>query len=195
MTMVDADGVVRGASDPKLLGTRYKAPTSEAVIHREADVTVTDIRMDDGRRGFRFVHPILYAGRRFGLIEVSIGKTDLEAAAATSRDWMLAFGAVVLVVVASLSFMLAKLIAQPMRRLKSALRDAAMGGLDFRISHRRRDEFGELFEGFNLMATAMQERLEEAERPIGRPLAVEATRIEADAPLSNAAAPPLRQAM
>ena len=195
MTMVDADGVIRGASDPRLLGTHYKAPTREAVIHSTPDVTVTEIKLDDGRSGFRFVHPIMYAGRRFGLIEVSIGKAELQAAAATSRDWMLALGAVVLLVVASLSFVMAKLLAQPMRRLRAAMRDAAMGDLDFRISHRRRDEFGELFESFNLLATSMGERLEAAERPSGRPYAVEATRIEdAAAPADIAAAPVAVQA-
>jgi eukaryotic-like serine/threonine-protein kinase len=182
MTMVDADGIIRGASDAKLLGTRYRAPPRETVVHIGPDVTVTDIKLDDGRSGFRFVHPIVYAGRRFGLIEISIGKTELQAAAATSRDWMLAFGALVLAIVASLSFVLAKLLAQPMRRLKAAMRDAAMGDLDFRISHRRRDEFGELFESFNLLATAMGERLEAAERPSGRPYAVEQTRLDAPVP-------------
>ena len=185
MTMVDVDGVIRGASDPKALGTRYRAPTREAVVHRAADVTVTDIKLDDGRPGFRFVHPILYAGKRFGLIEVSIGKADLQAAAATSRDWMVALGAVILFVVASLSFVLAKLLERPMRRLKAALRDAAMGDLDFRISHRRHDELGELFDGFNMLAMAMGERLAAAERPSGRPRAVEATQI-AESPAAPA---------
>lgn len=177
MTMVDANGIIRGASDPRLLGARYSSPAREAVIARDANVTVTDIALEGGRRGFRFVHPILYAGRRFGLIEVSIDKTQLQAAAATSRNWMLAFGAVVLGVVASLSFALAKLLARPLRRLKTALRDAAAGDLDFRLSHNRRDEFGELFESFNLMAVSMQERLE-AERAAGPAYAPEATRLQ-----------------
>ena len=59
-----------------------------------------------------------------------------------------------------------------------ARRDAALGDLDFRISHHRKDEFGALFDGFNLLTNAVQERLEYAEsRPAGRPEAVDATRI------------------
>ena len=54
-----------------------------------------------------------------------------------------------------------------------------MGDLDFRISHSRRDEFGELFDGFNLFASAVQERLEAAERPSGGPRRLEATRLDA----------------
>jgi sensor histidine kinase regulating citrate/malate metabolism len=184
MTMVDGDGIIRGASDPRQLGTRYKVPQGEAVVFRQGDVTVTDLRLADGREGFRFVHPILYAGQRFGTIEVSISKAELQMAAATSRNLLIALAALVLGVTALLSFIVAKLLASPIRRLKLALRDAAMGDLDFRISHRRKDEFGELFDSFNLFVAAMQERLAASERPAGRPQSLEATRIE-PAPASN----------
>ena len=92
---------------------------------------------------------------------------------------MLGLGFVILLVIASVSFAMAKLLVRPVRRLKLAIRDAAMGDLDFRISHNRKDEFGELFDGFNLFAAAMQERLEAAERPSGRPRSLEATIIDA----------------
>ena len=198
MTMVDAEGFVRGASNAKLLGTKYREPSGEEVVHRTPEVVVTNIRMDDGRAGFRFSHPIFYAGRQFGLVEMSLGKAELQAAAATSRNLMLALGGVILLVVAGLSFTLAKLLERPMRRLTQALRDGAMGDLDFRISHHRRDEFGQLFDGFNTFAGAMQERLEAAGRPSGGPRALEATRIgpaprpappEADAPSAEADTP------
>ncbi|MDO8408524.1 MAG: protein kinase [Phenylobacterium sp.] len=177
MTMVDAEGFIRGASDPSLLGRRYEAPVGESVVHRGRDVVVTDIKLDADQPGFRFVHPILYADQPFGLIEVSISKAELEAAAATSRNLMIGLAAVILGVVAGISFTMARLMTLPLRRLKQGLRDAAMGDLDFRISHRRRDEFGELFDGFNRLAAALQERLLAAERPAGRPRAVDATQI------------------
>jgi len=187
MTMVDADGVVRGANDPRLLGRPYRAPTGEKVVQRSQNVTVTDILLENGQPGFRFVHPILYANRTFGRIEVSISKAELQAAAATSRNLMIALGAVLLLVVAAVSFTMAKLLSQPMGRLKRALRDGAMGDLDFRISHRRKDEFGELFDGFNLFASAVQDRLVAAERPSGGPRALDATQVM---PTPTAAAPP-----
>jgi serine/threonine-protein kinase len=177
MTMVDGEGIIRGSSDPRALGQRYHAPSGETVVHKDRDVTVTNIKLDDGRDGFRFVHPILYAGRSFGLIEVSISKTELEAAAATSRNLMIALGVVMLLVVAVSSFTAARLFARPLRRLKQAFRDATMGDLDFRISHNRKDELGGLFDGFNLFVSAVQERLEGAERASGGPRSLEATRI------------------
>ena len=185
MTMVDSDGIIRGASDPKLIGTRYRVPRGEAVVHQEGGVTVSNLRLADGRPGFRFVQPILYAGHRFGTIEVSISKAELQTAAETSRTLLIALAALVLGVVTVLSYTVAKLLARPIRRINEALRDAAMGDLDFRISHRRKDEFGEVFDTYNLFATAMQERLAAAERPSGRPQSLEATRMAAPAPLGG----------
>ncbi|MDB5661764.1 MAG: serine/threonine protein kinase [Sphingomonas bacterium] len=177
MTMADSDGIIRGSSDPKLLGNRYRPPLGEEVVHRNGDITVTDIRLADGRDGFRFVQPILYSGRNFGTIEVSISKSELQAAAATSRNLLAVLALIVLLVVAGVSFTMAKLLVRPVRRLKQATLDAAMGDLDFRISHRRKDEFGELFDGFNLFADSVQERLLAAERPYGGPRSLDQTRI------------------
>jgi prepilin-type processing-associated H-X9-DG protein len=176
MTMVDSDGIIRGSSDPKALGTRYRVPAGEAIIFSEGDTTATNVVMADGHAGFRFVHPILYAGRRFGTIEVSMSKAGLDAAASTTRLLLLGLGALVLLVTACTGFIIARLIKSPLRRLKIALQDTAMGNLDFRLSHHRNDEFGELFDSFNLSVVAMQERLEAADHPHGG-LSLEATRI------------------
>jgi serine/threonine-protein kinase len=177
MTMVDGDGIIRGASDARLLGRPYRPPVGETLVQRSGNVTVTDIKLEGGREGFRFVHPILYAGRRFGTIEVSISKAELQTAAHTSRNLLYALGVIVILVVGGISFTVARLLVRPVRRLKQAMRDAAMGDLDFRISHHRKDEFGELFDGFNLFAAAVQERLEAAEHPRGAPRSLEETRI------------------
>ena len=184
--MVDADGFIRGSSDPRLLGTKYRSPQAGSVVRSDHDVTITNTKLGDHHDGFRFVHPIVYAGRNFGLIEVSISKAELEAAASTSRILMYGLGAVVLIVVGLISFTAAKLVDRPIGRLRRALRDAAMGDLDFRISHRRKDEFGALFDSFNLFAGAMQDRLAAAERPSGGPRAIDATIVApAKAPITN----------
>jgi hypothetical protein len=61
--------------------------------------------------------------------------------------------------------MVARLLAAPIRRLKAALSDASDGDLDFRISHHRKDEFGELFDEFNRFTAAVQARLAVSRAP------------------------------
>ena len=110
---------------------------------------------------------------------MAISKAELQAAAATSRNLMIGLAALILAVVGAISFTVAKLLGRPVRRLNRAFRDAAMGDLDFRISHGRRDEFGELFDGFNLFTAAVQDRLAAAERVAEPAPSLDATQITA----------------
>lgn len=163
LIVVDADGVIRAASDPSRVGKPYSPARSEPVLRRGADLVVSSSQDARGRSTFRFVRPISYARRTFGQVDVSLSKAELEAAAQVSRLLMIALGLVTLGVVVIATYVSARLLERPILRLKAAFRDVAKGNLDFRISHHRRDEFGELFDGFNAFTAAMQERLDTVE--------------------------------
>jgi len=165
LTVVDADGVVRAASNPALVGQAYRPPAGQLVLRRMGEVTVTD----EAGGGFRFVRPIVYAGRPFGQVDVSIDKAELNAAADLSKTLMAGLALVILGVVAAVSYAGARFMAQPMLRLKTALNDAAATGGAVRISHDRRDEFGQVFDSFNRFSAAVQERLEAAEEAAAAP--------------------------
>jgi serine/threonine-protein kinase len=161
ITVVDDDGVVRAASDARRLGRPYQ-PAAEAVVRKSAGLTVTEARAP-GADGFRFVRPITYAGRDFGRVDVRVSEAPLQSAARTSRLLLAGLGLATLAAVAAASYALARLMAEPVRRLKRAINDAAGGDFEFRISHQRRDEFGELFNAFNQLNAEIQDRLEVAE--------------------------------
>ncbi len=162
LKVVDRDGVIRGATDPALVGRPYRAAAGEAEVRTAPELRVT-AEGARGADGFRFVRPITYAGQRFGTVDVSLSNGELNAAARDSRLMLILLSAVVLMAVGAGSYAVAREAAGPVRRLKAALADAAMGDLDFRISHRRRDEFGELFDGVNTLLAGLQERLYAAE--------------------------------
>jgi methyl-accepting chemotaxis protein len=117
---------------------------------------------EDGVVFFQFSRPVEYATRNVGSVDVRVRKDSLEAAAGSARILLIGLGMLVFVVGIGLSWVAGKVMLGPLRRLNHALREAAQGRLDFRISHRRRDEFGELFDNFNALATDTQERLERA---------------------------------
>lgn len=160
ITVVDADGLVRASSDAARIGQIYEGPRGEEPVRKSAEATVTSTALTSGEGAFRFVRPINYAGRSFGLVDVSISKRELEAASSLSLWLLIGLSAVVLGVVAAASYAAARQVAAPIRRLKAAFADAAKGDLDFRISHNRKDEFGELFDGFNRFVGVVQHRLE-----------------------------------
>jgi serine/threonine protein kinase/HAMP domain-containing protein len=162
MLVVDHEGVIRAASTPDLVGARYIAPRGQRIVQDRPNISVTNVTSSDGVHSFRFARPIEYAGHQVGMVDVSVRRTELESAAMLTMTMLLGLGAVMLALVAALTMGASQLVLRPLRRLNAAFKDAADGNLDFRISHRQRDEFGDLFEAFNAFVASVQARLETA---------------------------------
>ena len=158
LRVVDADGIVRGAHDPAALGKPDAPPTDERSISHTPDQDVTVTR-DGG--GLRFKRLITYGGRPAGRLDMVLSRADLVGASRVSLMLMLALAAVVLGSVGAASYVVGRSLSSPIRRLRAALRDAATGDLDFRLSHERKDEFGELFDAYNTMAASLEEQVAE----------------------------------
>lgn len=161
LSVVDAEGVVRASSDPALLGRPHQGVGAEPVLQSRDGTTVTLAGLE-GAQDLRFVRPITYAGRDFGLVDVRLSKAELDAAARLSRMLLLALGLIIVGTVIGTSYAVVRALAQPVQRLKGALDRAADGDFDFRLSHNRSDEFGELFDAFNRLAATLEARLEPA---------------------------------
>lgn len=161
LSVVDAEGVVRASSDPALLGRPHQGVGAEPVLQSRDGTTVTLAGLE-GAQDLRFVRPITYAGRDFGLVDVRLSKAELDAAARLSRMLLLALGLIIVGTVIGTSYAVVRALARPVQRLKGALDRAADGDFDFRLSHNRSDEFGELFDSFNRLAATLEARLEPA---------------------------------
>jgi eukaryotic-like serine/threonine-protein kinase len=170
MLVVDKVGIVRGAADPSLVGRPYQAPLGQRPIGNDG-VALSTVPAPGGE-SFRFTRPIVYAGREVGRVDVSVRKDELQATAGLARLWLFGFSALMMAVILGLSFIAGRVVLSPVRRLNTALRDAAAGNLDFRISHGRRDEFGELFDNFNTLVSSVQKSPEPEAPPATDPAAL-----------------------
>jgi len=186
LVVTDAAGVVRAASDHRLIGTQYAAPANEARIAFLGD---NDIR--EAKGGFRFVRTIKYAGADFGRVDLLLDRDELDAASNGARDLLFGLALLVMCVVTVMSYMSGRLISAPVTRLRRALDDAAKNGLSFRISHKRGDEFGGLFDAFNAMAQALEAQQPDPAEQAAREAAMQKTRIE---PAPTVVAAPKRKA-
>ena len=175
IVVADAGGTVRAATDPARVGTRYAGPGGEAAFGHGATQAA-----DRGRGpGIRFVRPIDYAGIEFGRVDLVLKRTALDGAVAQARTMLALLAGIVMLAVLAVGYLSGALVARPLRRLRSALAEAADNGFALRISHRRRDEFGAAFDAFNRTAEAIETRL--AATPAAPPADLRATRIAARA--------------
>ena len=190
LVIADAGGTVRAASDHALIGRRYPTPQDRAIVRMGRDETVTDA----GSAGFRFRRPIRYAGAEFGSVDVLVRRAAPDAAIGTADTLMLVLALFVMAVVALIGFLSAALISKPLKRLRNALDDVAGGDLAFRISHRRSDEVGALFDAFNRAVDAIEPRVAGVDPGQAHRALSETLVVSAPAPSPSTAAPAIVRA-
>jgi serine/threonine-protein kinase len=161
LQVANAAGVVRAASDPHSLNQPLEPVQTQGDVESgRSDIIVRRLA---GAAGFRFVAPILYAGRRSGTVSLTLSSADLRNAATLAHLMMVMLAGVVLIGVVAATYIVLRAFDRPLVRLRQALEEAAAGGLDFRLSHNRTDEFGQLFDAFNRLCSTLQERLDNLE--------------------------------
>jgi serine/threonine-protein kinase len=154
IVMIDAHGKIRASRESGRLGKRYIPPSDGKLVERGQMQRI--YLTHDG--SFRIDRDIAYAGAKVGSVTLVLDNKNLNAAARASRTLLFALGLAVLLVVVSGSYTIARVLARPIRRLKDALTDAAEGRLEFRISHNRTDEFGQLYDRFNDLIATIEAR-------------------------------------
>ena len=180
LVIADARGIVRAASDAALIGRPYRGIGGERIMAGSAGSQVSAVD-DAAGRGVRFVRPIDYAGARFGTVDVVLKRTALDGALDNARSLLIALALIISVVVVLIGYLSGALVARPIAKLQRALDEAGTTALGLRISHRRGDEFGAVFDSFNRMAAALEPRL------------IAPTRDEADAAVATRIALPPRK--
>jgi serine/threonine-protein kinase len=155
MIVADSRGVIRASANASLAGEKYTQPYGQKILDPTRNTSLGNIQTVGGE-AFRFVTPILYSGRTVGTVQVGVRKNELQAAAGWTRTLLIGLGVLTMAVTIGLGFFAGRVVLSPLRRLNAALREAGERKFDFRISHKRRDEFGELFDSFNALAETLE---------------------------------------
>ena len=159
LVVADTRGVIRAAGNTALIGQRYHTTVGEQVMPSDG-ASVVSTAVDGGRgAGIRFVHPITYAGARFGTVDLVIRRNGLDAAIDGARTSLMLLSLVVMLAVLLVGYLSGAIVARPLARLRRALDEAGDAAFALRISHRRGDEFGATFDAFNRVAATIEPRL------------------------------------
>ncbi|MXO85994.1 protein kinase [Altererythrobacter aurantiacus] len=156
IVIADAEGIVRASNNPQLIDQRYQPPSAETTVMEQNNRRVTNA-LDADSGGLRFVHPVDYAGVRFGTLDLVLKRDALDAALAASKTLLATLSTAIMAVVLLIGYFSGAMVARPLRRLCKALDELASGDLTTRISHRRRDEVGDAFDALNRAAASLDQ--------------------------------------
>jgi serine/threonine protein kinase len=161
LIVTDRAGLVRGASDNSLVGKMYEPDENAELISKTEDVYTTSSETADGKKMFNIKTSILFQSTEVGQIILGLSQDGLDEVKSITF-WLMFFLALITTSsVAVVMFIFGGLISRPFNVLNQSLKGFAAGNLDTRISLTRNDEIGEVFDGFNNMAAAIQDRYTE----------------------------------
>ncbi len=155
VSVVDTSGVVRVSSLPALVGQPYKAEGSQTAGTDSAGTAVKRYS-SRGEDVLGFEAPVLFQGKHVGRVELGIPEKPLTQVARLSITLMVVLAVVTVLAVAIAMYFVANWFAKPIRLLGDSMAEIGKGRFDHRISERRNDEFGLLFQSFDEMAAALQ---------------------------------------
>ena len=177
ITVADANGVVRAASDSKLVGQPYKAPSGERLGTR--DKVVAERYFVGGEPMLGFDVPVTFQEQTAGRVTLGIRERPLTEVARLSISLMVVLAVVTVLAVAVAMYFVANWFAKPIKLVGESMGEIAKGRFDHRINEQRKDEFGELYAAFDAMAAALEERDSAGERTVIQPVAPRGTSVRA----------------
>ncbi len=157
ITVIDRGGVVRAASRAELVGKAYQRPASEPATADERGLPVTRYTAG-GETVLGFEAPITFQDKRVGLLALGLREQPLKQVARLSMWLMAVLVLVTVLAVAVAMYFVANWFAQPIKLVGESMGEIAKGRFDHRIDEKRKDEFGELYQAFDHMAQALQDR-------------------------------------
>ncbi|MEL7047278.1 MAG: HAMP domain-containing protein, partial [Pseudomonadota bacterium] len=159
LTIADHEGIIRSASDAKLVGTRLEPQPGDLVLQQRDDLSVAMLPTDTGEV-FDFRVDVMFDNDTVvGEVAFGVDAEGFQNSLATTKSTILLVALAVGLAVFAVFYSFNRLMVRQLKRATEALRSFAAGSTLTRISIERSDEFGDLFAAYNLMA-------DEAERLI-----------------------------
>ncbi len=169
ITVIDLAGTIRVSSEPGLAGQPYR-PASTAPPGGGDGTTVSRYTAG-GESVLGFEAPVLFQDKQVGQVALGVLEKPVTQVARLSITLMLVLALVTVLAVAVAMYFVANWFAQPIRLVVDSMAELAKGRLDHRIREQRRDEFGELFNAFDALADALQQKAAADKAAAGEPKA------------------------
>jgi eukaryotic-like serine/threonine-protein kinase len=167
ITVADANGVVRAASDARLVGQPYRSPATQPLGRRDQVEASRYLVNGDPMIGFEV--PITFQEQVAGRIALGIREEPLTQVARLSISLMTMLAVITVLAVAVAMYFVANWFAKPIKLVRESMDEIAKGRFDHRINEQRKDEFGQLYAAFDAMSAALQEREAALDRTIIQP--------------------------
>ncbi len=158
ISIISNEDQIVASTNPKKIGSQVGPKKKEMIIKAELGEPVSE----EGK-AYNVIVPVIAGGAHYGYIHLQINADDITEMLKRSFFKRIGAATFVFAIGIGIAFILAFRYTEPIHSVVNAARMVAAGDLNQDLPVGRKDEIGELMEGFNFMVQRLREnkRLEE----------------------------------
>jgi len=157
LSIIDHSGIVRGASQASLLGKPYAGTYGKPVNKQSLNIINVFRQVFTGESSVvDYSAPVLFQSKNIGVVHLGKSQESLQQLAKLTLYMMAILIAVTIGVVVIFSYIIGKYFSQSIYVVKKSIEQIIEGRYHQRIEKHQNDEFGQLYETFNIMAETLQ---------------------------------------
>ena len=156
LKILDHNNIIRGSNADNELGSSYK---NIKPVLREEVFSQIQIKhyLHQNELTLDLSAPIIFQTTEIGRIHLGLSQKPVENLS-QQMLWALSIIAITTILAVSFStYMLGRQVSRPISTINRAMKEIEKGHYSYRISTKRHDEFGQLFNAFDNMAVKIQE--------------------------------------
>ncbi len=162
LIMVDAQGIIRGHNDIKMLEKRFQ-PLPGLKPYTGGPLLIQDYLTPEGEKRFEIAVPILQiipgaTEKYLGAVYVRMSQSVIDVVVKQAAIKMVLVTGLLMILGLVAALILSRYLTQPINELVGGVLAIASGDLNQELQVSRTDELGELTSAFNEMASSLREK-------------------------------------
>jgi len=176
LTIIDHQGIIRGDTTQASIGSEYVRPSTENLITNKDDLKIFQLTRPKAgnfygisvpipvmnalhlNTEYNFVSPIYYHKKEIGQISMTLTPAISHNLIKNSLSVLVLLASILSIAAIIAVYWLTARITSPNKLIKKYLDEIAVENYSMRITKQRKDEIGELYQAYNIMADKLQKR-------------------------------------
>jgi methyl-accepting chemotaxis protein len=153
----DRTGYISANADPSRARRVVADPVALKLVEHEGDTITIPLVRDTGETILDVVAPITVDGKHWGAIRMGLSMNRMDAVLRETATRLIGTSAVLLVILGALTWIIVSRLTGPLAQVTGAARALAAGNIDCTVTHKSRDELGQMADAFRDMIAHQRE--------------------------------------
>ena len=157
--IVDRHNTIKAHIDPNNIGNTLQIFQSMEEVRKDGNVTYLNYTLPSGTQVLNLSRPITFKGKELGTVHVGLSLDFINHLIYRESVSILILSLFIVLFGIAIAILLGISFSRPISKLLDATQEIGKGNLHYRITMKRKDEFGDLASAFNYMADELDKKV------------------------------------